>query len=123
MDEAMGTFGTVRVYEIARTLGITTDEVVEKLRARGEDVTSASSSVHASVAEVFIAQVRAQSRPTAPTVVRRQTKPIPVMAPPATTTPAPPAAPEPEPLELYDMRTRFERQLAAARARNNPRGS
>src|SRR5690242_1067296 len=47
--------GKIRIYEIARELGMTSDEVVEKLRARGEPVTSASSTVHAAVADALVA--------------------------------------------------------------------
>jgi hypothetical protein len=48
----------VRVYEIARKLGMTSDEVMGRLRAGGEVVTRPSSTVHAAVADRLTAAVR-----------------------------------------------------------------
>ena len=109
--------GKVRVYEIARAVGMSNDDVVDKLRARGEPITSASSTVHAAIADAFIAKVKADRRPAsaAPVMVRR--KPIVVTEPVAAVEPAEPDT-EP-PAELFDVRTRYERELAAARARTN----
>ncbi|HEX3481959.1 MAG TPA: translation initiation factor IF-2 [Kofleriaceae bacterium] len=109
--------GKIRIYEIARQLGMTSDEVRDKLRARGEPVTSASSTVHAAVAEALVAKIRAERSPSpAPAVaVRRR----PITAPaagPRSAAPAP-ASPGELPLELLDVRARYERALAAARAR------
>lgn len=112
----------VRVHEIAQQLQLTSDEVIEKLRARGEAVTSASSTVHEAVADVLIAIVRSQDRRAAPPMVRR--RPTPVAVPiAATDLPAASAEPPAEPaIELLDIKTRFERELAVARARGqNPR--
>src|SRR5215468_6316129 len=67
------TIGKIRIYEIAHELGMTTDEVLGKLRARGELVTSASSTVHASVAEALGAKIRAERiRPATPAVAVRR---------------------------------------------------
>lgn len=51
--------GKIRIYEIARALGMANEEVLGRLRDRGELVTSASSTVHAAVAEDFKAKIRA----------------------------------------------------------------
>src|SRR5205807_596478 len=93
----------------------------ERLRARGEPVTSPSSTVHASVAEALAAKIRAERTPapTPPVTLRRRPVPAPkapVASRPTPATPAAPASGEP-PLELLDVRTRYERALAAARAR------
>jgi translation initiation factor IF-2 len=140
-----GAIGKVRVYEIARKVGMTPAEVIEKLRARGELVTSASSTVHASVADAFMAKLRADAaaRPAQTVLVRRRAvakdatpevassaapAPANMSAPVAAGSPAPapahssspaPAKPDaPElPLEVLDIRARYERQLAEARAR------
>src|SRR3954470_8377223 len=72
------TIGKIRVYEIARQLGMTTDEVLGRLRARGEPVTSASSTVHGSVAEALMAKVRAERTPPATPAVAVRHRPDPV---------------------------------------------
>jgi len=113
------TVGKIRVYEIAHSVGMTPTEVVEKLRARGELVTTASSTVHAAVADAFVAKVRADSapRPLQTVAVRRRAVASDAaLAPPAEVSSAVPAAPE-IPLEMLDIRARYERLLAEARAR------
>src|SRR4051812_9738278 len=142
--------GKIRIYEIAHQLGMTSDEVLARLRARGEPVISASSTVHASVAEALVAKIHAERTPPATPAVAVRHRPVTVPAagsrakaspapkrPPggapaarkpaaAPTSPrsgaaAPPASappvPEGPPLELLDVRTRYERALEAARAR------
>jgi translation initiation factor IF-2 len=144
--------GKIRIYEIAHQLGMTTDEVMARLRARGEPVTSPSSTVHASIAEALAAKVRAERTPSATPAVVVRHRPVPAArsrsgAPsragassrasaggasaggasaggasagrPATPAPAPgtPPAHDEAPLELLDVRARYERALAAARVR------
>ncbi|HEX3759610.1 MAG TPA: translation initiation factor IF-2 [Kofleriaceae bacterium] len=123
--------GKIRVYEIARELGMSSDEVLDRLRARGEPVTSASSTVHASVAAVFQARIRAErSRPaTSSAAVRRRPIAADADRPAARRAGAPtsagPAAAAPTseepPLELLDVRARYERALADARERTEHR--
>ena len=123
------TIRKIRLYEIARQLGMPTEEVVDKLRACGELVTSANSTVHVAVAEAFKAKVRAGSsrRPaTSPVVRRRPAIAPPVVAPAAPVSPTVQAAPAPTPpaapaLETLDVRTRYEHALAAARGRAEAR--
>src|SRR4051794_10025349 len=68
--------GKIRIYEIAHQVGMTTDEVLGKLRARGEPVTSASSTVHASVADALVAKIRAERRPPATPAVAVRHRPV-----------------------------------------------
>src|SRR5215471_553519 len=68
--------GKIRIYDIARELGMTSDEVVGKLRARGEPVTSASSTVHASVAHALVAKIRAERTPSATPAVAVRHRPV-----------------------------------------------
>ncbi len=124
--------GKIRVYEIARELGLSSEQAVRELSASGASVRSHMSVVDAAAADALRAKVRAEveHRARASVVVRRRPSKTPAVAPAAPSPqpaiaqspPAPTPAPQPEPLpELLDVRMRFERELAAARARAEAR--
>src|SRR3990170_2536600 len=94
--------GKARVHELAKELGVTSKDVLAKLKEQGEFVKSASSTVEAPVARRLRealgsstgngggqAAPRPAPRPSAPAPPR----PRPAAAPPAPPVPAPPAAP------------------------------
>ena len=125
--------GKIRVYEIARELGLSSEQVLRELRASGASVRSHASAVDATVADALRGKVRAEAERRARTstvVVRRRPsetrraapavpslEPMAVQSPPALVSAA---QPERAP-ELLDVRTRFERELAVARARGEAR--
>ena len=120
--------GKIRVYEIARELGLSSEQAVRELSASGASVRSHMSVVDAAAADALRAKARAEAehRARASVVVRRRPSKTPAVAPaapspqpvavPSTLAPTPPPQLEPAP-ELLDVRTRFERELARARAR------
>jgi translation initiation factor IF-2 len=97
------------VYEVAKQLGVSNKELVEKLKAMGVDVKSHSSSVDESV----VAKLTAPSEAAAPAPVAAEPapepkpqpkpKPAPEPAPAPKPAPEPAPAPEPEPARAVEV--------------------
>ncbi|HSK05071.1 MAG TPA: translation initiation factor IF-2 [Kofleriaceae bacterium] len=86
----------IRVYELARELGLSSEQAVRELRARGASVRSHVSVIDAAAAEALKASLRADAerRARASVVVRRRPSEAPAAVPLA---PMPPPAVAPEP--------------------------
>ncbi|MET8756960.1 translation initiation factor IF-2 [Lentzea sp. NPDC004782] len=84
--------GKARVHELAKELGVTSKEVLNKLAEQGEYVKSASSTVEAPVARRLRDAYEAKSKPSAPKPSAPKPK---APAPAAAAAPAAPAEPKP----------------------------
>ncbi|NKE63972.1 translation initiation factor IF-2, partial [Lentzea sp. PSKA42] len=90
--------GKARVHELAKELGVTSKEVLNKLAEQGEYVKSASSTVEAPVARRLRDAYEAKSKPSAPKPAAPKPKaPAPAAAAPAAPAESKPAAADSKP--------------------------
>ncbi len=87
----------VRIYQIARDLGLTTQEVLQEAKKIGLDVKAASSTVSAEEAELVRFALVGEPKPAAPVPDQPPVPKAPEPAPPRQTVPAVEAEPEPSP--------------------------
>src|SRR3978361_580194 len=90
--------GKDRVHELAKELGITSKDVLAKLKEQGEFVKSASSTVEAPVARRLREALGSTTAAApAPSPAGRPAAPAAPRAPPAARAPPPPRRPHPPP--------------------------